>query len=524
MSACTLPLRFALTSVFIATLAACGGGDDSDGGGDTPGSVALKGTVVIDQPVAKAAVCLDLNANAACDAGEPTTQTAAGGTYELTATSEQVGAGPLIALMTPDVGAAAPYALRQVRGKAGQINPLTTLVAAGVQAGMTESSARANAALQLGIAEAKIDNYQDDAALSAARVQDSARTMASVVAAALAAGATLEVGDQTAASDARPGDLLQLRFGSPADYFLRTAQNNAKAAGPVNPTYRDVRTGADRSVPITELPQLYPTLYLTSSGWKRCTSEDAHISTRGNPNRGVYCSVNAAVAYVVAADVAGQRMADVITTMHADAATNTLNNGLSTKPLLDAVADATFPAGATSRLRTGTNLNTYYFINDSRNDFRPAAEAATLEALIDAKPAAKVNLATAAGSLTLGLSTGAQRNLRVAFTGTNSATSGTVQFYDCALNADATVASDCSATQTGTYTIETVNGARIMSFAGHAPTTASGQINYYGQVTTASGERVARVRQTKPDRAYAGSVSRRLNPEAWAAMKARLGV
>ena len=208
--------RFALSAIVIASLAACGGGNDDDGGNTPPASESRSGVVVADQPVSGVTVCLDLNANGACDTGEPAAQTDAQGAYSVKTTAAQSSAS-VIALMTQAAGASSPYVLRQVPGKGGQINPLTTLVAAGVAAGMTEAAARGNTAVQLGIAEAKIDNFQDDPANDPARVQDNARTMAGVVAVALERGATLEVGDQTAAASADLGDLAQLRFAGLSD-------------------------------------------------------------------------------------------------------------------------------------------------------------------------------------------------------------------------------------------------------------------------------------------------------------------
>ena len=138
------------------------------------------------------------------------------------------------------------------------------------------------------------------------------------------------------------------------------------------------------------------------------------------------------------------------------------------------------------------------------------------------------NLATTAGTLTLGYSTSVLRNLRVAFIGTTDATSGTVQFYDCDLNAAGNAASNCTATQTGTYSISTVNGARVMQFAGHAPTTFSNQVNLYVEVKNApdvaTGDRVFRARQTKMDIESVYSSSTRLNGVAWKEMKGKLGL
>ena len=124
----------------------------------------LTGSVVVDQAVQNAVVCMDLNANSVCDTGEPVSaKTGTTGAYSLTydaaaITPAQVAAASLIAPMVPGapadasttIDAAEPgvaltakaYVLKQVPGKSGQINPLTTLVAAGIQAGLAENTAR----------------------------------------------------------------------------------------------------------------------------------------------------------------------------------------------------------------------------------------------------------------------------------------------------------------------------------------------------------------------------------------------
>ena len=67
----------ALSSIAIAVLTACGGGGGGGGGGSS-GSSTLSGTV-IDGYIEGAKVCLDVNSNGACDAGEPTTITDSAG-------------------------------------------------------------------------------------------------------------------------------------------------------------------------------------------------------------------------------------------------------------------------------------------------------------------------------------------------------------------------------------------------------------------------------------------------------------
>ena len=500
---------------------------------------------MVNQAIQNAVVCMDLNANNVCDAGEPVSaRTGATGTYSLSydpsaITAAQVAATSLIAPIVPgaltdattSIDAAHPaaaatdraYVLKQVPGKSGQINPLTSLVAAGVKAGLTEAVARTNAATQLAVAPAKIDNYQDDTAFDRNNLVDNARLMALVTADALKAGATLVVSD-LAAADATPGALRALNYTDAANYFIRTLSTLTVAAGSANAGSQDLRSGLGAGTPLAT-NVLYPSLYLTTSGWTRCTETATHTSTRGVPNRDTYCGVASSVGYPLLADISGQTMASVVTALQADSATNTINNGLSTATLLAALGTATFPANSATRLRTSLSLNQPIFINNSRTDYRPQAEATTLEQLIAAKPATGVNLATSGGTLSLGVSTSALRNLRVAFTGTTSPTTGTVQFYDCDLNT-ADQPSNCTATQTGTYSISTLNGVRVMAFAGHAPTTYSTQVNYYAEVrgSNAGDWWVYRARQAKPTVEANIGGNKRINATAWAAMKAKLGL
>lgn len=532
----------AISSAFLLALAGCGGGGDD---APAPAPVTLTGTVMVDQAIQNAMVCMDLNANSVCDAEEPASaKTGANGVYSLTydantVTAAQIAAASLIAPMVPGaladanttIDAAAPtapltaraYVLKQVPGKSGQINPLTTLVAAGVKAGLAEAVARTNAATQLAITAAKLDNYQDDPAFNKNALLDNARLMAVFTAQALEAGANLAVSD-LAAADAAPGDLRALNYTDTANYFIRTPSSLAIAAGSANADYKDLRSGLSAGTP-SATNVLYPSLYLTSSGWTRCTETATHTGTRGVPSRDTYCGVTSSVGYPLLSDISGQTMASVVTALQADSSSNTINNGISTANLLTALGTTTFPANSVTRLRSSLNVSQPIFINNSRTDYRPQAEATTLEQLIAAKPASGVNLTSSGGSLSLGYSTSVLRNLRVAFTGTTSPTAGTVQFYDCDLNA-ADQPSNCTATQTGTYSINTINGVRVMAFAGHAPTTYSTQVNFYAEAkgTTPSDWYVYRARQAKPTMDANIGSNKRINATAWAAMKAKLGL
>lgn len=541
------PLTLALASALLATVAGCGGSDDNDSAPPPPApappppaQVTLQGSAMRNAALQNAVVCMDLNANSACDAGEPASApTDANGAWSLAygtaqVSADQVAAASVIALVTPattDAGrngesaTTAPYVLRQVPGKSGQINPLTTLVAKGMADGMTEAAARSNTALQLGIAEAKIDNYQDDPAAGPDQVQDTARTAASFTGNALEDGAVLQVIDQTIGLDARADTLNVLAYFDAANYFVSTTGLPAKAAGSAALNFTSKNSQHLAGAPVTDVRNLYPAIYLASNGWRRCTAETLHLATLGNPNRSTFCGVQKALAYrTPPVDIGGKSMAEVINQLQAEPATNTINQNLTTAGLLAAVGTATFPAGAELQKTTALVLEQPLFVSDTGTQAVPQAQATTLEQLVAARPASGVNLATTAGSLSLGLSTSLQRNLRVAFTGTTSATEGTVQYYDCALSVT-DVASNCTATSTGVYRIDTVHGVRVMRFEGLPPTPASGQNNFYAEVKgTATGDYIFRVRQVKPTLALGRTVNNRLDATAWAALKTQLGL
>ena len=511
----------------------------------------LSGTVAVNGLVRNAVVCLDLDNSDSCDPGEPASQkTGADGVYTMSfarsAISEaEQDAASLIAPMVPgdpghadttiDQGSGAPvsstaYVLRQAPGKAGQINPLSTLVSVGVGAGMSEAGARSNAALQLAVPEAKIDNYQDDPALNAAAPVDSARLMAYVVERALEEGAPLAVGEQTDSVDAVLWDLRSLRYTDANNFSYLEFSTLAKAQGALGASLIDTRQGSSGGVQIG-VDDLYNQAYLAPGGWTGCRADILLTTTLGTPSRSTFCDALQTVSYRRTEDVAGRTMASVVTDLQADPG-NPINVGLSTSGLLSALGSAAFPSGSTLRPGYTLNLNQPVFINSVNTDGRTEGVDATLEVLIADHPATVANAALpgVSASLSLGLGSGSFRNLRVSFVGTSSATSGTVQFYECDLDVTLTVVSNCAATQTGTYSITTIHGARVMSFAGHAPTIMNHE-RLYVEVRDAnrvngfiSGDWLFVARRLKPGFTHNASVNTRLNGQGWGAMKAQLGI
>ena len=547
-------LSFTLTAIAALGLAACGGSDSAPEvpPPPPPPPTTLTGHVMLNAAVKNAVVCLDLNGNGVCDASEPASaKTGADGAYTVTLEpgfdAERLKGLNLVALQVPgavDDGKATidaadptrpstqkPYVLRQVPSKAGQINPLTSLVAAGVAAGMTEQKSRANVVAQLGLSgESAIDDYQADPSVATTGPVDTARTAALVVASALENGAVAAVGDQGSADTAALGPLRSLVYSGAGNYRFSDFEVLPKAEGAAGRLLRDRRVSQANSVAVAEWV-LYNQAFLTPEGWRRCDADTQIKAAKGTPSRSVFCNARVSFSYSVDSSIADKAMADVVAQQQG-APGNVINAGVSTTALVAAVGAVKFPAGSRLQVHTTINASRPLYINNLNTDGRPQAEATTLEQLIAAKPASAVNLANASGSLTLGLSSGLLKNLRVAFTGSNDATRGTVQYYECDLNEAQTVASNCVATQSGTYRIETVNGSRVMRFAGHAETVmtttrlyaevkASQQVNG----VTGGGDWVYQVREAKPGlNAENVGTTNRISPEGWRALKTQLGL
>ena len=507
----------------------------------------LQGQVTRNAALKDATVCLDLNGNDTCDAGEPVSAlTDANGQYSLTALPAQAAAARLIAVVKANVTVDAnkpaqpvttttDYVLKRPAGSAGGINPLTTLVQAGVAAGMSEAQARSNVAAQLGIAAAKIDDYQADPPANDTQVQDTARWIAAFTSTALRDGIALEVADSSAAEPA--SDVMDnLIWADASNFYWRSLQQAARPAGAPTPAVADMRAG---KIGGTARPDfgaansLYRTAYLTPAGWQMCgRNTPAITSTGGNPSRSLYCGTSSSVTLSQPSAVAGEAMAALVTRWQADPATNRINNdGTSTAALVGALGATTFPAGAEEAQRRGLTLTADILIDNTWTRGLAQARGTTLAAMVTNHPVASVNLTdgttSAQTTISLGLGSGATKNMRVAF----GPAPGAAQFYECDLDTSGTdfaVPPNCAPTTSGTYTVETINGARIMRFAGHPAvvSTSSYQV-VYTEIDWGGGagnQWVYRAHATKPDWQYRYARSMRLNTTAWSALKAQLGL
>lgn len=127
-------MRWMMLPTAAAVLVACGGG----GGGGAVLPKAISG-IVLDGYIEGAKVCLDVNANLQCDAGEPSANTDKDGRYSLSYSGSIDG---LLVLAVVPVGAIdselgridKPFDLMSPAENALTVTPITTLVAADMSA------------------------------------------------------------------------------------------------------------------------------------------------------------------------------------------------------------------------------------------------------------------------------------------------------------------------------------------------------------------------------------------------------
>lgn len=522
-------LNATFAALALLSLTACGGGDVTPTPvppPPPPPPVAVSGKVMINQAIAGATVCMDLNANSTCDVGEPTAAaTKADGAFSFTydpslVTATQVSTAPLIAMVpTTAIDAAAPtlpvgtqaMVLSAPAGKAAQINPLTTLVQTGVAAGLTLAKAEAAVAVQLGVPAADIYDYQANA-VSTTSVPDTARSMAGVVVYAMqTSGAKLSVVDIATANDPST-QLAGFSYTDSKNYGVRDFLTT-EVVGTGKTTVADVRRGMTAGVATTDA-NLFAQVYLTEAGWVRCDGK-GFPSTRGTPTRSAYCGGGLPSAgFTITTDVSGKPMADVVKAMQA--ATDGSNSINMDANLL---GTQIFPAGSGLSYRYNTNIGQAIYINNANsvNEVGVAGGVKTLEDYIADRRAKTISLTTGSGMSYIGSSSDTSHYLMASYLDSTSQ----AQYYSCTFDAVTTAINGCVALTKGTFSIKTFNGVRMIVFADQ-PASPATQKYTIGYAEYAGG--VARARQNKGDSASVLTYSQRLSGAAGEALKKAMGV
>lgn len=237
----------ALTSL---VLAACGGGGEGASSAPPEATATLSG-VVADGYLGGATVCIDINANGTCDAGEHSAVSAASGAYAITLPASQSTAFPLVAQVPASaVDADAPsrtvgqaYTLTAPIG-ATFISPLTTLVQQKIQAGQAPAAANAAvvAALKLtvpsGVSVSALDNYVLKKGTASVQTDPYARLHA----AAKTVVAALQMGKKTLESDSAWTDQA-VQTALVAQAFSVLLSQGGTLAAPTDFAWTDVQPG-----------------------------------------------------------------------------------------------------------------------------------------------------------------------------------------------------------------------------------------------------------------------------------------
>jgi hypothetical protein len=216
------PFRVSALSILLGTLVACSGGGGSSSSSTAAGSTTTLSGKVIDGYIIGATVCLDVNSNNRCDAGEPTTTSMAGGAYTLPAYTGSIAGLQVIAEVGPTardeddggalIGAGNTYSLLAPAAASATVTPLSTLVSSAIAAGGGESQvsigeALSNVSAQFGIPVAALVANDYKASTSATNTATAA--VAKATATALAQVTNTLKNNGTVAANLTDGQIIQ---------------------------------------------------------------------------------------------------------------------------------------------------------------------------------------------------------------------------------------------------------------------------------------------------------------------------
>jgi hypothetical protein len=509
------PLVALTAAVF--SLAGCGGGGAA---APAPADQSLSG-VVIDGPLQGATVCLDLNKNGACDAGEPVSSaTDAQGKYMITGlTLAQVNAGaPLIAVVpanaidaddpTGTVGAA--YTLRAPAGAHAVISPITTLVQSGIAQGVSTAAAVAAVAAQLQVAAASLYN---DYTASTSGDNAALAIVVPLVVGSLQAGEMPVV--TPAAAAAADYWVRHFDFTDVNNYYLRYfyTSNVPDANGAF--TYYDERVQISKGSPDASATLYDDRLTATAQGWKAFDGASPSTSTGGTPSVATWGNGYVYAITRVEVDLSGQTLASAV----AQAQDLGVNTDSTLVGVNASALSGTFPAGA--KLRRSTLRNTTSPVAYRPLDGFIGFGVIDLAGLVAAYPVPTTPLPSNTASMYklhgdagCGQTVCLAEYLRVAF-GANSAAT----YYLCDYDAQTSAQTNCGAIGTGTYQLETAadGSTPIMKFAGLPAAT---NVQAFTRVFVERNGHVYYGWQDKPQT----TVQTRLNGVAFAALASALHI
>ncbi|HET7862846.1 MAG TPA: hypothetical protein VFL86_00430 [Burkholderiaceae bacterium] len=519
-------------AVALLALVACGGdGNEAPppaasktdaGRASVDGTGSLQGVVIAAGALQGATVCLDLDANGACDATDPASAaTDAQGAYTITGLSaEQLASGaPLLAVVPatavdaahPGTSVGTAYALAAPAGKGGRISAITHLVRTGVAGGLTLAEAEATVAAQLQVSTASLYNDYTGATGGDNLVFS---WVAPVLVASLQAAMPAIV--RPAASSAASYSVRQFKFTDAGNYALRYfySPNVPDAAGRF--TFYDERVTVSGGVPVPASTLYDSAIYLTASGaWVNKTSATPNVNTAGSPNITLHGNGYGYAGAHMELDVSGHSTASVVSRIQDLSAGNTFSSVLGVDP---ATLTGTMPAGA--RLRIIISRSTVspvgYRVSDGS-----VSGVTTLTGLISAypvpatpTPSNTVSMGNLHGTAACGQVVCPQERLRAAFGPANA-----VALYLCDLNTQTNTQSNCTPAGSGVYErgVASDGSTPVMRFPGMP---AVQQVQTFTRVFIQRNGRVWLGWVDKPTE----DTHMRLNRVAFEALAAELGI
>jgi hypothetical protein len=505
---------FAATISTFVAVAGCGGGGGTEAA--PPPSVSLSG-VVIDGPIQGATVCLDLDGNGRCDAGEPaSTPTDTQGRYTIAGlTSAQVATAPLLAVIPasaidadkPGTPIGVAYTLGAPAGKGGVISPLTHLVQAAVARGKTLVEAEAGVASQVQVPAGKL---YDDYTVSSSGGNAAIAAMAPQLVRAIRSGAPLST-ETVAGPDYLVANLVTSKAGGHyARYYFST---NVPDANGLYAYYELRRAFFPGPTPLYESDMVFA----TPQGWTIFDGSTANVFGHGSPYRSVWGGTEAIGTRTVI-DVAGQPIAQVVA-MTQDLGVNTH----ATVTRRDSVVlSGAMPPGATVVRSTETvyatpvSYSPRWGVVQSPSLYRPIAGIDDLLALhpVSSPGSARVFLGLPWDQVACGSDT-CVRDVHVQF-----GAGQTVAYVACDTSLSSGTLVTCQAAGTGHYTRGVaVDGTTPILTLTDAPTVVSSQATQ----DTVFVERNGKVYTGWKDKPY--SLTRTmLGRIAFEAVAARLGI
>lgn len=505
--------RLALLSAIVLAVAACGGGGGEGGSAPPPpppppAPASISGTVI---GGTNAIVCLDTNASSTCDAGEITSTADAQGAFTLGGLSAAPAAGTAVVAQVP-AGTGAAYVLKAPASRASVVSPISSVVQAGVEQGLSLAQSEAATALQLQVSSANLySNYLGGTAnadtealtaIGAATVEGLRMGMPLVVGPTSGA-----LGDYTVRSffytDAQNHDVRRYEAPSPVDSSTGLQRFYAIASG--------LAAGVPRSAVTGHVLQWVS----TPAGWTPSLNEAGiHATTVGNPSISIWSNGYRYITTRMDVDVSGQSIADVVR----QAQSLTINTESTITNLNPNNVTGVMPAGARVRRNRVVTVATP-LIQRTTSEYQ--AGASTLAGLVAAfpVPATPTQANTAAlgptrAPLICGGPSCVGGALRAAFGAGNAVT-----YYLCDWAPTTGTASNCASAGVGTYSVGTAqdNATPMMSFTGLPA--ASMQNNTMRVLVERNGVYVA-VRATLP----APAITTRLYRTAFEALSTALAI